>query len=183
MNDAIHSVPSDNPKSGRSSNSDAASDAPGNPSGKKVRSKTERNIVWGAIAVLLVVMGLELRAHLGFTKAYNTLSAAMEADGEEAEEQHILTEGDVVSQMNGVAPVQSERLNYLDALASRVDTYQWRGPLRTRSLHVYYGAGEENPDVVSISLEKDRTTESYFESLQREQKADVSPGADEPAGE
>ncbi|MGD9855162.1 MAG: hypothetical protein AB7U20_09460 [Planctomycetaceae bacterium] len=157
----------------------AEGSSPGRAAASKRRSKTERNIVWGAIAVLLVVLGFELRSYIGFKLAYDALTAAMEADANHENAMHALTEADVKRQMKGIEPVKSERLNYLDTLASRVDTYEWSGLLRTRSMYVYYGAGD-NPDVLSVSVEKGRTTEGYYESIDTEETPET-PAHDTPA--
>lgn len=135
----------------------------------KPRSKVERAIVWGLIGVLSLLMLTELWAHLGFQSAYNSLTDGLEADVEDHSD-GILTEAGVNERLGGRVPQHSESLDYLVYLASRVDTYEWPSLLKTRTLHVYYGGGD-NPDVVSVTVEKNRTRDSYYQNVVNENRA------------
>lgn len=141
---------------------------------RKPRSKLERNLVWGGIAVLLVVLVFELRSYIGFKLAYDALTAAMEAGSGGEETEHTLTEADVRKLLKGREPDRSERLNYADTLTSRVDTYQWSGLLRTRSLYVFYGVGD-NPDVIRLSVEKEPASITVDEDADTEKPVDDAP--------
>lgn len=135
-------------------------------SGKKRRSKVELAIVRGGILILFVVMLMELTAsrsfHSDFTAAQDALGAGP------------VTESDIKRLITNYTSVESKTdLTANQLVASREDTYRYRGLLKQRILYVYYG--------VVLSMEKeaevlDVTTEpTQFSKVERKAPVGEKP--------
>lgn len=150
---------------------------PESPAPKK-RSPIERAVVWGGIAILLVVAGMQFLAWNGFRRTLKPLQAAMQKADESEEtvtEAHVkeMLRGNPTRQESGprsdsvkignadedadtgdstAAPDASE---LAASGASRIDTYTWKGLFRSYVLRVYYGidAGKHGREVLNISAE------------------------------
>lgn len=119
----------------------APSEAPANPTpSRKPRSPVERVIVWGVIAGLSVVMGLQWRAHNGFSKTRNAIQAALQAVEESPGiEQRSVSIDDVPSLIHGNPEYFSQPINIPYHPETKVDTYTWRGVLKPYVLRLYFG--------------------------------------------
>ena len=118
---------------------------------KKPRSRVERTIVWGLIAALLVVVGLEAQAWWGFRQAYGELGAKLrQAD----ESEFVVTQADVRAAVDGLKPVGHKAIYGIMRTADREDIYTWNGLFRSRTMYVYSGSGED-PVVLFITTERE----------------------------
>lgn len=122
-----------------SPNSIPATEVPAGPV-RKPRSPVERVIVWGAITGLLIVAGLQWRAHDGFSKTRNAIQAAIQAVEESpGVEQRSVSVNDVPAMIHGSPRYVTERIDIPFHPEKKVDTYTWRGVLKPYTLRLYYG--------------------------------------------
>ena len=117
--------------------------------GKRPRSKVELAIVRGGIVLLFVVMLVELVVSRSFQSDF---AAAHEALGAGP-----VTESDIKRLITQYSSVESNgdlKANRL--VATREDTYRYRGLLKQRVLYVYYGVvhpTEKEAEVLDITVE------------------------------
>lgn len=122
--------------------SDAPPDIP-----KKPRSPVERALVWGGIAILLVMLAIQANACLRFSQTKNPLLAAVK---ESDDTDKVVTEEMVKAMIQGKpAHETGAPEGNLDVSAKRMDTYTWKGIFFSYAIKVYYGVGEP-AEVVSI---------------------------------
>lgn len=120
-------------------NSMTAAETPAGPV-RKPRSPVERVIVWGAITGLLIVAGLQWRAHDGFSKTRNAIKAAMDAvESSPGVEQRSVSVNDVPAMIHGNPHYISERRDIPFDPIKKVDTYTWRGVLKPYKVQLYFG--------------------------------------------
>jgi hypothetical protein len=146
----------------------------------KPRSPVEKAIVWGGIAVLLVLVGIEMIARWQYTSVANGLTAKV-ADAETSSSGEGLREKDVKEYITGKTP---QTVNISDKRlangAQRMDVYTWftLSPIAKRELYVYYGHGD-NPEVLSVSSSEDNETiEMKFAPPTAEEVAEMKKTAD-----
>lgn len=140
--------------------------------GKRPRSKVELAIVRGGILILFVVMLVELIASRRFQSDF---TAAQEALGEGP-----VTESDIKRLITRYSSVESNgdlKANRL--VATREDTYWYRGLLKQRVLYVYYGVvlpSEKEADVLDVTVER-----TEFSMINRKTSAGSGPAGAGPA--
>lgn len=112
---------------------------------KPTRSPIERGIVWGVIAIGLIVVGIEGASHLRYGAVLGALQSRLKefenTDG-------ALTKKDVDAIVGNLTP-ESRKLEpgEVSSTAHRVDEYSYPGLMRTRKIYVYYGiAGQIRQD-------------------------------------
>jgi len=156
------SVPETQPDPQPEKQSDIPSDAQASSASKKAaappqRSPVERAVVWGIIAVLVVVAVLEARSRFGFKAAYDSLLDRIE-QGEKTGES--LAGLEVTDILNGRKPYKTHEVQGLINGGIRVDIYRFGGILQKRTLYVYYGSGgrKGQPEVVEVT---DTKAEKY----------------------
>ena len=144
----------------------------------KPRSPVERAIVWGIIAVLVVVAGLEARARFGFNDAYDSLLNRLQK-GEETGA--LLSGPEVTDTLKGRKPDETRKVRGLANGASRVDIYRFGGVLQKRTLYVYYGtAGKKGkPEVVAVT---DQEAEKFTSPPPRPSTGDDADPVDPETG-
>ena len=123
----------------------------------KQRSPVERVVVWGTIAVLVIIVVLEARAKFGFKKAYDSLLERLQ-EGEKTGK--ALAGPEVTDILDGRKPDESRKVRGLVNTGVRVDMYRFGGILKKRTLYVYYGSAgtKGTSEVVAVS---DREGEKY----------------------
>lgn len=140
-------------------------------SGKRQRSKVELAIVRGGILILFVVMLLELLASRSFQADF---AAAQGALGEGP-----VTESDIKRLITNHSSVESNgNLTGNRLVATREDTYRYRGLLKQRVLYVYYGVvlpTDTEADVLDVTIEP-------TEFMRIERKSSAGAGADAKIG-
>jgi hypothetical protein len=102
---------------------------------KPTRSMTERVIVQGGIVILLIILGLELRAHSVWSSAQLKLTTALKK-AEDANEH--MNEEDVKTVFNGRVPDDTKATKRLGA-QEKFDVYNYPGIIARRVLCVHYG--------------------------------------------
>ena len=136
------------PSAGAASNSQAV--GPTSATGRKLRSKAERIVVWGAIALGVVLIATEGMPRLRYTLDFNALEGAV---AEQDSEDRGVVESQAKELMTGFSSVESQSGLRSNELASpRLDTYKYKGLLSERAIYVYYGhtlKGEE-PEVLAV---------------------------------
>lgn len=150
---------------------------------KPPRSPVERAIVWGVIAVGLLVVGLEANAHLAHAAALGKLQGKLEAN---ADKFNGLTKQDVDAVVGAKTP-ESQKLSVMDTdiTAHRVDIYSYSGLLRTRKLYVYYGiAGKVKGQEAEILKIDAQPTATAAAAMAKAPKAapNTNPGAPPTGG-
>lgn len=141
-------------------------------SGKKPRSKVELAIVRGGILILFVVMLVELWASRSFQSDFK---AAQEALGE-----GVVTESDIKRLITNYSSTESNgdlKANRL--VATREDTYRYRGLMKQRILYVYYGVvlpNEKEADVLDVTIEP-----TQFFKFERKASVGEAPVGEAPA--
>ncbi len=118
---------------------------PVTPSSKKsksapARSPVERAVVWGFILLLLVIVSLEFVAHLKYTKAIR----AVEERQVLAEDGSPFMESEFYQLLGGKQPTEKQEITHPVHRRCRQEIYQWNGPLRKRTLTVYFMLGEDS---------------------------------------
>ena len=117
--------------------------------GKRPRSKVELVIVRGGIVLLFVVMLAEFVASRSFKSDFAGAHEALGAGP--------VTESDIKRLITQYSSVESNgdlKANRL--VATREDTYRYRGLLKQRVLYVYYGVvhpTEKEAEVLDITIE------------------------------
>jgi hypothetical protein len=156
------------------SNSPSAS----KPATTKPRSPVERIVVWGLIALLLVVVGLEASAKFSYQKAIDALEAKIEdsVGGNKT----ALKEADVKAVLGSRQPASTEDLtgkNIANA-ARRVDIYKWFtvNPYKPRALFVYYGPGKD-PDLIAARIERELSIDEKYPVPKDDQRAKADSGS------
>ena len=99
---------------------------------KKPRSKVELAIVWGGILVLLVLVGVQGRAYLGYKQSLAPLQAAVKAADESDK---TLTKSEVQKMLKGSYNPHAGK----QELGMRADTYTWQGVFKSYAIKVSYG--------------------------------------------
>ena len=102
------------------------------------RSPIERAVVWGFIALLLVIVSLEFVAHLKFTKAVRAVDERQDL----AEDGSTFSEAEFRQLLGEKQPVENQEITHPIHRRCRQEIYHWNGPLRKRSLTVYFMLGE-----------------------------------------
>ncbi|MDA0835111.1 MAG: hypothetical protein O2955_10195 [Planctomycetota bacterium] len=109
-------------------NSTSGRDRPKKPA--PPRSPIERAVVWGLIAVLLVIVAWEFTAHLGYTKALRGLQERIP----KVDEGVPFPMTDVPPIMGGKTPTSQDEINDPDFGRSLRTVYEWNGPIRKRAI-------------------------------------------------
>jgi hypothetical protein len=100
----------------------------------------ERVIVWGVIAGLMVVLGLQWRAHDGFSKTRDAIQTAIKvAEESPGVEQRSVSINDVPAMIHGNPHRATEPIDIPFHPEMKVDTYTWRGVLKPYTLRLYFG--------------------------------------------
>lgn len=112
------------------------------------RSPIERSVVWGLIAVLIVIVGWEFTAHLGYTKALRGFKERIA----QSETGKSFLAADLPDVVGGKAPSSHEETS--DSIYGRCieEVYKWNGPIRKRAIHVILTLGKDS-EVVDYSTE------------------------------
>jgi len=124
---------------------------PQEPETKKPRSPVERAIVWGGIAVLLVVVIVEAKARQGYDHALNEITARI---SEVEDTDGAVNEAIVAEVFGGRKPASSGQAHNTSSGAKRVDIYRWDSLFKARALYVYYGLGD-SPEVLAVTTQPD----------------------------
>lgn len=147
---------------------------------KPPRSPVERAIVWGVIAVGLLVVGFEAKAHLAHAAAKEKLLGKLDAS---ADKFNGLTKKDV-DEVLGSQTHESQKLAIMDTdiNAHRVDIYSYSGLVKTRKLYVYYGIdGKAKGQAAEVLKVDDHPTETGAAAMAKATKADPNAKAGAPA--
>jgi hypothetical protein len=125
----------------------------------KPRNPVERVIVWGFIAVMLVVVAVEGNSWWQHKQALADLIAKTSAV-DKAPDAQAITEADIKAYFQGKQPSHSsppEAGNNFTG-ASRIDVYSWFtiSPVNKREIYVYYGRATKDdkggPEVLAIQV-------------------------------
>lgn len=120
---------------------------------RKPRSKVERAIVWGVIAIGAGLVLTEGLSRLRYSLDFQALEEAVAA--QDATDRGVV-ESQAKELMTSYSSYESQSGLRSNELASpRVDTYKYKGLLSERAIYVYYGhtrAGEE-PEVLAVLRE------------------------------
>ena len=157
---------------------------------KPKRNPVERFLVWGVIAALLALAGVEFWSRYGYggyNGAQKALAEKMKKVDETADAPPV-TEKDVIEAMQGKKPVRSVDLKgkLLANGALRVDEYEWFTvhPTNKLRMFVYYGSGDDNgvPEVLGVQSEEEQEvvyTPPTKEQMEEAAKhaANTPPGA------
>ncbi|MBL8852302.1 MAG: hypothetical protein JNG89_21700 [Planctomycetaceae bacterium] len=121
--------------------------------GRKPRSKAERVVVWGVIAVGLALIATEGMPRLRYTLDFNALEGAV---AQQDSTDRGVVESQAKELVTHYSSVDSQTGLRSNELASpRVDAYTYNGLLSKRTIYVYYGhtlKGEE-PEVLAVLRE------------------------------
>jgi hypothetical protein len=123
---------------------DEASDK--TPPAAKPRSPVERALVWGFILIALGLVAIQANAYMSFRNTNVPLQKAVQQSDDS---EHSTTESMVKELIKGSPAYETGPPEDAGELPSavRMDTYTWKGLLRSYSIRVYYGVGD-NPEVV-----------------------------------
>jgi hypothetical protein len=140
---------------------------------KPARSPIERAIVWGVIAIGLLVVIFEAQAHFAHGAALQKLQSQIT---ENETKDAFMIKKDVDKVVGSKTP-ESQKLQPLETpfSASRVDIYIYPGLLRQRKMFVYYGiAGrikDQEAEVLAVLADPSETA-AEAQSKQANQKPD-----------
>ena len=110
---------------------------------QKTRSPVERILVWGLIAGLVVLVGLQARARFAYTSTLKSLvSAVRESDRHPAADP--LTLANARKLITGSPAVSNEKEE-----RNKVVVYTWKGLLKSYSIRITI-TDDENPEVLSV---------------------------------
>lgn len=138
------------PESAQSNPSQPASPA---PASKPPRSPVERMLVWGGIIVLLVLVGIQARARLGYTMTLNALQDRIAED--EGPNPRTFPAKDVDQYLVGW-PKQTRQEAGKDSGTIQLS---WRGLTTSYEIRVHYDSLPGEPESLVTSLEtKDAPT-------------------------
>jgi hypothetical protein len=99
---------------------------------KKPRSKVELAIVWGGIGVMLVLVGLQGSAYLGYNRTLTPLQQAVKSSDES--ESHV-----TLSMVQGMIQGNPQFAPGTHVNGERRDVYTWKGLFRSYTIEVTYG--------------------------------------------
>jgi type II secretory pathway pseudopilin PulG len=129
-------------RSSKSKKSDKNS-KPGNPA----RDWIIRGVVFGILGVLLIVALLDFQAKQSATKTAEAWRAALRDKGETAD----LTKSEMDKiPVSGSPSISKFKSPTRSTHANEVDTYTWKGTIRTYVVKVSYGLGND-PTVEEIT--------------------------------
>lgn len=120
---------------------------------KKARSPAERAIVWGAIAVGVLLIATEGWPRLRYSLDFHALDDAVIS--QDVENTGVV-ESKVKELVTGYASHETRSNLPSNELASpRVDTYSYKGLISERKFYVYYGhhRNNEEPEVLAVRTE------------------------------
>jgi hypothetical protein len=147
--------------------------------GKPTRNPVERLVVWGLIAALLIVTGLEGQARLSYSRTLGNLQGALTAAELQSESTFLI---DQVPGLIVGSPAVSHESRRFDQLAH----YQWKGLFRQYGLHVSYGTytkivtgvTSDDPPADPVAEKLARAVEEAGESV--EATGDSDRGGERP---
>ncbi len=115
----------------------------------KPRSKVERMVVQGGIAILLCVLAIEGWAYLQMYRAHSLLLAELKKA--ETTDHHVTP--DVVKSILGSREPGLSKSVKLATGEERYDVYHFAGLLKTRELCVHYGIPgvKSDPEMVEVT--------------------------------
>src|SRR5579872_1792600 len=158
---------------------------------RKKRHPLEFVLVWGLIAVLVGLAGIEFRSYYGHRRAIDELGKKL-ADVEEPSGQTHVYRADVESVVPGMKPARIEKFGLDTRLvasgATRLEVYSWFtiNPLNPREMFVYYGIDDpdskDGPEVLSVRTDEDEDMpfpRKEMEIIEKAQKAGRGPGSKE----
>ena len=116
------------------------------PKPEKKRSPAERVIVWGAIAILLVVVAIEWRAQHGYKQALAAVSDVLQASDATGDD---VTLPDVEKLMAGAKAESAPSQGRFEVL-----TYEWNGLFRSYMLRLQIEP-EDPPLVLAVDSKSD----------------------------
>lgn len=144
----------------------------------KPRHPVERAVVWGFIGVALIVVGVEAKAHFGFSGTLGQLNTRLQ---ELNNADQGFMNADEVHKIVGKAPDDSQNLKYEETGigAGSKEVYKYAGLLRTREIHVYYGIKGKGDDaqaeVLTIGTGDEETLEQSLARIEKEMEASAPP--------
>lgn len=152
---------------------------------KAKRNPVERALVWGFIAVMLVVVANEGYARLAYSHAQSTLARKL-ALVDEKPDAPAVTEADVKEAMWGKQPTREEDLSkkFVSNGASRMEEYNWftLRPSKYR-MFVYYGHKAKDAtgpaEVLSVGSEEEKLIE-FRKATQEEIQEMLKQAANAP---
>jgi hypothetical protein len=117
---------------------------------RPTRSKIERAIVWGVIALGVAVVAIEGAYYLSYKRAHFAIQSELKKA--EATDYRI-TEDKVREILGSRTPDISKEVEVMEAASERYDIYVFEGLLKDRTLCVHYGVAgvAEQPEVIEVT--------------------------------